>query len=543
MSEIKDSKQFSNGGVDGIESQGPIVIQSIENPLGSDSKDFAKNNGDNSSGSQDLDGIDPQVAYLVNDDRITRTHLKHVLITGAGFFTDSYDLFVVNLVLVLMQPVYGQTAGDKSMVACTAIWGAVVGQLVFGLLADVIGRKVIFMTTTALMIIGALGSALCTWQSDVMSIYQQMALWRFILGVGCGGEYPLAASITSESVSARRNGPMLASVFSMQAFGQLTGCILVIILLACGVSEDITWRVALAFGAVPGLAVFWFRKNMHETILFKDVKKRRTDGISYASTAKIAFKAFWWPFIGTAMSWCLLDFFFYGNSLFSGTITQAMGLSKSAFDTALRSLYITLFALPGYILAIFALNPLGRWNLQLSGFIIVSIFYFVLAGAYVPLQDAPAALIIIYGMSFFFKNFGPNVTTYVVPAEYYPSEVKGTLHGASAAAGKIGAGIAANAFPAALDAIGVQNLMFICASMAVAGGLVTLVFVPRYGVKDLKLQQAERMKMFYSEKNKIIKARASRGEWAEEGSPTQATATDNEATDVDNETATIPSTV
>jgi hypothetical protein len=42
-----------------------------------------------------------------------------------------------------------------------------------------------------------------------------------------------------------------------------------------------------------------------------------------------------------------------------------MGLSSSAFDTALRSLYIALFALPGYLLAIFTVNPLGRWNIQM----------------------------------------------------------------------------------------------------------------------------------------------------------------------------------
>jgi hypothetical protein len=77
----------------------------------------------------------------------------------------------------------------------------------------------------------------------------------------------------------------------------------------CGVSEDVTWRIALAFGAVPGLIVFGFRRNMHETAHFEDAQRRRT---SYFATARIAFKAFWWPFIGTASTWFLLDIFFYG---------------------------------------------------------------------------------------------------------------------------------------------------------------------------------------------------------------------------------------
>lgn len=459
-------------------------------------------------GSMDLD---PRIQQLQHTDKISPKHLKHVLITGAGFFADSYDLFVINLVLVLMKDVYGQTAGEKSMVSCTAIWGAVVGQFGFGLLADIIGRKMIFMTTTACMIIGCIGSA-CCFQNDTFSIYQQMAVWRFILGVGCGGEYPLAASITSESVSPKLNGPMLASVFSMQSFGQITGCLVVIILLACNVSEEVTWRIALAFGAVPGLAVFWFRKSMHETAHFEDAKRRRT---SYWATARIAFKAFWWPFIGTAMCWFLLDIFFYGNALFSGAITQAMGLSKSPMDTSLRSLYIALFALPGYILAIFALNPLGRWNLQLSGFIITGSLYYILAGAYTPLQEHGGALIFVYGMAFFFKNFGPNVTTYVIPGEYYPTEVKSTLHGFSAAAGKVGAAIAAMTFPGAVDTIGIPAVMYICASLAMLGGIFTVIFVPKYGVDTLRQQQAERMKLFYAES---IKMKADSGMADEAGS-------------------------
>lgn len=88
------------------------------------------------------------------------------------------------------------------------------------------------------------------------------------------------------------------------------------------------------------------------------------------------------------------------------------------------------------------------------GFFVVAVLYFVLAGAYAPLQSVPWLLITVYGLTYFFKNFGPNATTYVIPGEYYPTEVKATLHGASAAAGKIGAGIAAETFPHAVQEIG-----------------------------------------------------------------------------------------
>lgn len=105
-----------------------------------DSKLKAADGTEDSPSESDLD---PRIQKLLHSDKMTAEHVKHVLITGAGFFADSYDLFVVNLVLVLMKDCYGQTSSDKSMVASTAIWGAVVGQLFFGLLADVIGRRVV----------------------------------------------------------------------------------------------------------------------------------------------------------------------------------------------------------------------------------------------------------------------------------------------------------------------------------------------------------------------------------------------------------------
>lgn len=113
-----------------------------------------------------------------------------------------------------------------------ALVGAVVGQLGCGAIADLIGRRKIFIATCSLVIIGeklrtlvevsscttiwyvgALLSACVQDTTGSFGIYSQLCLWRFILGVGVGGEYPLSASITAESSQNANLAKNLALVF------------------------------------------------------------------------------------------------------------------------------------------------------------------------------------------------------------------------------------------------------------------------------------------------------------------------------------------
>jgi PHS family inorganic phosphate transporter-like MFS transporter len=108
-------------------------------------------------------------------------------------------------------------------------------------------------------------------------VYAQISCWRFFLGAGVGGEYPLAATVTSESTSAARRGALMAAVFSMQGVGALLSVTVVIVCLSVGMSNAFTWRFALAFGAMPALVAFPWRLRMHETETFERVKQERLE--------------------------------------------------------------------------------------------------------------------------------------------------------------------------------------------------------------------------------------------------------------------------
>jgi PHS family inorganic phosphate transporter-like MFS transporter len=152
---------------------------------------------------------------------------------------------------------------------------------------------------------------------------------------------------------------------------------------------------------------------------------------------------------------------------------------------------------PGYYVAILLIDVIGRWIIQLQGFFFMSVFMFALAIPYNHwLNDNHTGFIIIYAMTFFFSNFGPNTTTFIVPAEIYPARFRSTCHGISAASGKLGAIVGAFGFnyiaqpktdpPVGYPAgLGLQDAIYIMASVNAIGFFLTFL-VPETNQKSLE---------------------------------------------------------
>ena len=191
-------------------------------------------------------------------------------VAGAGFMSDAYDLFIIDVVKNVMSELYPQSAAQTAAVSTAALVGAVLGQLVFGALADKVGRRVIFMVTLTLVVLSSLGSATIT-DDGKGAIYAQLAAWRFLLGFGVGGEYPLSATITSEGAATRSRGYAVALVFAMQGVGKILAAAVNASCLSSGMSLDSAWRFALGFGSVPGLLTVYHRWKIEESHHFKAV--------------------------------------------------------------------------------------------------------------------------------------------------------------------------------------------------------------------------------------------------------------------------------
>src|SRR5947209_8664542 len=197
----------------------------------------------------------------LDESPLSSFHWKTVITSGMGFFTDAYDLFIIGVVISILRPLWHPSALDISLLGSTALISAALGSIVFGRLADMLGRKFVYGYELLVLAAGAIASALSpgiTW----------LLIFRFVLGLGIGGDYPVSATLMSEYSNRHDRGKLITLVFSTQALGLIVGPLIAIILLSSGVNQDLTWRLMLAFGAVPALATFYLRRQIAESPRF-----------------------------------------------------------------------------------------------------------------------------------------------------------------------------------------------------------------------------------------------------------------------------------
>lgn len=452
-------------------------------------------------------------------------HNPYQIIAMISNFSTSYNVVNISLVLPILQQLSEATSQDKSASASSLLAGMIIGQLVGGALGDTfLGRVGALKLVMALQVVASLGSScLSIGRGD---IYMKLALWRFILGVGAGGVYPLAAVLSAEQgKSSEGNGDHVRRVvltFSMQGLGFISVPLVAVPLLYIFDNLNVVWRIILGLGSVPGFILVFLQwrsnvRNRHreESAPLPDNANdidipENEDPVGHMAAESTRQQdsnntTGWWDairdepglsrkLIGTAGTWLLFDVLFYGTVLFQGLVVESAfgsGNDDSAIallrKTAVNSLMLTSIALPGYAVAgvligkkTFCVTQTPRY-VMLQGFAAMSILYFTIGTNWSYLQKAPAGLITLYGLTFFFANYGPNTTTFILPSLLYSPECRSTWNGISAASGKLGALIGATLFAPAADAYGDANVMIICSGVAVFALIVTWIFVPKDG--------------------------------------------------------------
>ena len=96
----------------------------------------------------------------LDESGITGEHWKIMFISGMGFFTDAYDLFIIGVAMRLIKAQWHTSPFSDGLVTSTALLAAAFGALLFGRLADMLGRKRIYGYEVLVLAIGAIASAL-----------------------------------------------------------------------------------------------------------------------------------------------------------------------------------------------------------------------------------------------------------------------------------------------------------------------------------------------------------------------------------------------
>jgi MFS family permease len=426
---------------------------------------------------------------LLNEAPTSHFHRRTVIISGVGFFTDAYDLFVIGTVAALVAVQWHLTTLQTSWVTGAAILGAFIGAFAFGRIADVIGRKKVYVTVAVIMIVGAIASALAP---DFIFL----VIARLLLGLGIGGDYPVSAVFMSEYSNRHDRGRLVGLVFSMQALGLIVGPLIALLLLSSGIGDSLTWRILLGLGAVPAAAVVYLRSKMPESPRYlaqvQGEHARATSELEQFSEGVIAeptrtgsaskrmrLGAFLTDphmlklLLGTAGAWFLFDYAYYGNTLSLPAILKEVDATASLETKLLWSLgMFVLFAVPGYLLAVKRMDRIGHRRLQFIGFSVMAACFVILA-AVPQLTQQVAPFLAILGLSYFFIQFGPNMTTFVLPSEVFPVSMRTTGHGVAAGIGKLGAFVGVFLVPVLQDHIGLRGLLAVAGISAVLGFAVT----------------------------------------------------------------------
>ncbi len=426
----------------------------------------------------------------LDEAALSRFHLRAVLVSGMGFFTDAYDLFVIGIASTLIAKEWNLSPGKLAVLNSTMLAAAFLGALVFGRFADVAGRKRVYWMVAAIMVVGALGSALAP-------SFWVLIVFRFVLGFGVGGDYPVSAVMMSEYANRKDRGKLVGMVFGTQALGLIVGPLIALALIGGGAGNDAVWRILLGLGALPAAAVLYLRTQMPESPRYRaQVQGRVAEAASQiadftsgqvngngsgAPRQNMGLRAFLTNrrylimLAGTAGTWFLLDYAYYGNTI---STPQILGLiSPGASTTTKIALQLAIFvvaAVPGYVLAITRLDRIGHRRLQLVGFAMMALCFAIIA--IVPgLTTMVVPFLLVYGVSYFFTEFGPNMTTFVMPSELYPVSMRATGHGISAGVGKLGAFIGVFLFPVLQSSLGLRGTLLLTAGVSVLGFALTLL--------------------------------------------------------------------
>ncbi|KAH0586683.1 hypothetical protein H2248_007899 [Termitomyces sp. 'cryptogamus'] len=170
-------------------------------------------------------------------------------------------------------------ANLEGFVKAGANIGSVIGQFLFGYLADALGRKAIYGKELMLIIFATILTM--TTPTGSLSPNQcliYLGIFRIILGIGVGGDYPMSASVTSDRSNLRKRGTMLAYIFSNQGWGSLLGSVVTIIVLACykhvmdveGKTSKVdgVWRIVIGVSLIPAFGTLYQRLTLPESNRF-----------------------------------------------------------------------------------------------------------------------------------------------------------------------------------------------------------------------------------------------------------------------------------
>jgi len=376
-------------------------------------------------------------------------HRRLLLLSGLGWLFDSMDTGLVSFVLARLKSEWSLTSDQVALAGSIGLLGMLVGGAFGGRLADRYGRKAVFQWTLLLF---SISTGLCA----LVPNFPTLLALRFAVGVGLGGELPVAASLVSEFAPAAQRGRLIVLLESFWAFGWAAAAAIADLLarVSSARGAPFPWRFAFLVGALPALYVFVLRRTLPESPRFLMARGRgaeaeaivrqveeasgRPHGASLAPEPP-APPARLGDLFATGLRrrtmvlwtlWFAMAFSYYGIFIWLPTLLVGRGFGE--VHSFSFTLWITLAQIPGYFAAAFLVERIGR-RATLAPFMILCA-----AASWGFGHAATSSSLLLWGCLVSFFNLGAWGVTYGYTPELYPTRLRATGTGSAAAFGRFG---------------------------------------------------------------------------------------------------------
>ncbi|WP_042464284.1 MFS transporter [Neobacillus dielmonensis] len=373
-----------------------------------------------------------------------------------GWMFDAMDVGMLSFIIAALQVEWQLTPGQMGLIGSINSIGMAVGAFIFGIMADKVGRKQVFIITLLLFSLASGASAFTT-------TFTIFLILRFLVGMGLGGELPVASTLVSESVPAEKRGRTVVLLESFWAGGWLVAA-----LISYFVIPNYGWQIALIISAIPALYGLYLRIGLPDSPKYTEMQAQ-TKPTVLQSLKELWSKGHARQTAVLWIVWFCVVFSYYGMFLWLPSVMVMKGFSLiKSFEYVL---IMTLAQLPGYFTAAWLIEKVGR-KFVLGAYLIgtaVSAYFFGTAES--------LALLLTSGILLSFFNLGAWGGLYAYTPEQYPTRIRATGTGMAAAIGRLGGVLG----PLAVGYFVVRNvsvsLIFTIFCLSVLIGAFTVLFL------------------------------------------------------------------
>lgn len=372
---------------------------------------------------------------------------KVLILTGVGWLFDAMDQGMVAGVMASIGEEWKLTPVDLGLLGSASAVGMAIGAAIAGMASDRWGRRTV---VTATLVLYGLASVV----SGIAPNFILLLLFRFLTGLGLGGELPAASTLVSEFSPAKARGRMVVLLESFWAWGWIVASLIAYLLIPI-----YGWRIGFFLGGAPALYAAYLRRNIPESPRYLELKGRLQEANEIVSKMeeqaglelngsmvvnppkeekgnKVTLLDLWSQAYlrRTFVLWVLwsgINFGYYGFVLWTPTLLLGKGLSLvRGFQF---TLIMSIAQLPGYYSSAYLIERIGR-----KAVLVVYLVGTALS-AYLFGQAKSVTAVLSFGCLLYLFSLGAWGAVYAYTPEVYPTAARGSGVGWAAAVGRIGA--------------------------------------------------------------------------------------------------------